>query len=77
MFKPNMEDKMAKVIILNKTIVPIHGLQPKKTMEIEVDKDGTPLDRHWRRRFRDAEIDGCIEIVKEKKIKNKKEEDKE
>jgi hypothetical protein len=58
-----MENKMNKVIIENKSSVPLHGLGAGKQTPIEVDKAGTPLDKHWRRRLRDE----SIEIIKEKK----------
>ena len=31
--------------------------------EIDADDNGVPLDHHWRRRLRDAEHDGCCEVV--------------
>ncbi|GAF75589.1 unnamed protein product [marine sediment metagenome] len=76
MYKPNMEDKMAKVKIVNKSVVPIHGLQPGHELEIEVDSEGTPKDKHWRRRFKDAAIDGAIVPVKKEVKKKPKQEDK-
>ena len=61
-----------KIKILNKSIHDINGLPGGKTTEIETDKEGTPLDFNWRRRMRDAKIDGLIEIVKsEKKVFNR------
>lgn len=38
-------------------------------LEIEVDKNGIPLDKFWRNRLKDSEIDNCIEIYKPKKVK--------
>jgi hypothetical protein len=35
-------------------------------------KNGIPLNREWRNRFKDAEIDGCITIVQNKVSKSKK-----
>lgn len=35
-------------------------------IEIE-DIDGVPLDRFWRARLKDSEIDNCIEIITLKK----------
>jgi len=29
-----------------------------------------PIDRYWRRRLRDAEVDGCIKLYKEPKNEN-------
>ena len=56
-----------KIKIENKTGVVLHGLNPGGRIDIDVDSEGTPLDINWRRRLRDSEIDGCIEIIKEKK----------
>ena len=68
---------MAKVTIVNKSVVPLFKLKPGGSMQIDVDENGIPLDMHWRRRLRDAKSDGCVEIVKEQKKEkkiNKKEE---
>ena len=50
----------------------IHGKTGE--VKIRVDKSGTPIDKNWRRRIKDAEIDGCVEVVKPatKKKENKK-----
>jgi hypothetical protein len=58
-----MENKMFKQKIENKSSVPLHGLKAGGQLDIEVDKEGTPLDKHWRRRLRDK----SIEIVKQEK----------
>lgn len=34
--------------------------------EIE-DINGLPIERYWRNRLKDAEIDGCVTLVKSKK----------
>lgn len=54
----------------NKTIVlrvmtdqPLHGVAKGKMITVSVDRDGTPLDKNWRRRLKDSKIDGCVEIV--------------
>lgn len=39
-------------------------------LEIEVDKYNVPLEKFWRNRLKDSEIDNCIEIYKSKKVKN-------
>ena len=72
MYKPNMEDKRLKIKIINKSSITLHGLRAGKSVDAEADENGTPLDKHWRRRLRDSEIDGCIEIVKEQKKEVKK-----
>lgn len=38
------------------------------TVEIEVDKNGTPIDRFWRNRLRDAKLDKCVSKVETKKV---------
>ena len=77
MYKPQMEDKMAKVTIINKSSSMQNGVKPGGKTQIEVDKDGTPFELYWRRRFSDAKIDGCVEIIKEEvKKKFKPKEDK-
>lgn len=44
------------------------GQYPKDTiLNIETDEKGVPLDRYWRRRFIDSEIDNCIETISDKK----------
>lgn len=30
---------------------------------------GLPIDVYWRRRLKDAELDGCVQIIKEKRSK--------
>lgn len=65
------------VEIENKSDVTLHGLEPGGRLKIKVDRDGLPLDRNWRRRMKDSEIDGCIEVVKEKKEKKAKKSKKE
>lgn len=45
---------------------PLHGVKPGNVVSVEVDKDGMPFDRKWRKRLIDSKIDGCVEIVKSK-----------
>jgi hypothetical protein len=55
---------MAKTItIVNKSSVFLGSLAPGNTTVIKCDDHGTPLDRYWRNRMRDAKQDGCIEVV--------------
>ena len=35
-------------------------------IEVETDSEGLPLDKFWRNRLKDSEIDGCVEAVKRK-----------
>ena len=39
---------------------------------VETDSNGTPLDKYWRRRLKDAEIDNCVEVVKSSQPKKGK-----
>jgi hypothetical protein len=73
MLKKQMENKMAKETYTNKSQVEIHGVKPGADFVIDCDENGTPKDLKWRRRVRDAEIDGCIE--KKVKTTKKKKED--
>lgn len=43
-----------------------------KEMFLAVDKKGVPTDSYWARRLKDAELDNCIEIIREPKSKGKK-----
>lgn len=54
----------AKVKIENRSPVTIHGLKPGGELMIDVDRKGTALDKHWRRRLKDAD---AIFVVKKKK----------
>ena len=40
--------------------IDIHGTKAGQTVLLDVDQNGVPLDRQWRRRLKDAKIDGCI-----------------
>lgn len=53
---------------VNKPIPP-HGLGD--VVPVPIDEHGTPLDQQWRRRLKDAETDGCCEIVEEPKPKHR------
>jgi len=62
---------MGKAIIENKSGVTIHGLKPGGKLPIDVDQNGTPLDRQWRRRVADSKIDGAVSLSKITKTKKK------
>jgi hypothetical protein len=36
-----------------------------QVIALDCDSDGLPFNHFWRRRLADAEIDNCVEIVKE------------
>lgn len=49
----------------------LHGIPSGGTVKVEVDKEGIPFDKNWRRRLKDSKLDGCVEVIK--KSSNKKE----
>jgi hypothetical protein len=51
---------------------PLRGYQAGASIPIKVDKDGTPIDRYWRDRLKDAKKDNCVEIVSTKSRTSKK-----
>tara|TARA_R110000851_G_scaffold31113_4_gene84432 strand:- start:1569 stop:1799 length:231 start_codon:yes stop_codon:yes gene_type:complete len=50
---------------------PLKGFPAGHRLEIDTDKDGVALSRYWRDRIKDAEIDGCIELIIETKRSKK------
>jgi len=50
------------------------GKFPKdSTQQVAASDNGTPIDRFWRNRIKDAVVDNCCEIVtEEKKVVEKK-----
>ena len=46
---------------------PLRGYAAGTELDIKVDKAGTPLDRYWRDRFKDAKTDNCVEFVGKQK----------
>jgi hypothetical protein len=40
---------------------------------IQTDNNGVPLEKFWRNRLKDAEIDNCVEVVKSSRRKSTKE----
>lgn len=61
----------------NEILIEIKGTLPPfakgQKVRVETDKNRIPLDKFWRDRLKDAEVDGCVSIVSEKKSKPKKE----
>ena len=41
----------------------VSGFEAGQEILIEVDSEGIPLDRFWRRRLRDSKRDQCCEVV--------------
>ena len=55
----------------------IHGMKKGQTILLDVDANGIPLNRQWRRRLKDAKIDGCItKKIKQPETKTSSEKDK-
>ena len=60
-----MKKEMKKVKVKNEALAKILNVSAGAIIDIEC-KNGVPVNREWRNRFKDAEIDNCIEIVKSK-----------
>ena len=61
------------VIKVNK---PVDGYKEGEEVRVATDDAGTPLARSWRRRLADAKLDGCCEIMKPRKVKRTKPQEK-
>lgn len=62
-YENKMVSEMNYIKIKNTSNVILNGVKPEQIISIQVDTDGTPLDRYWRNRLRDSVIDNCVEIV--------------
>ena len=51
---------------------PLAGYEAGRTVSIQTDANGVPLEKFWRRRIRDAKIDNCVEVVKTSRPKREK-----
>jgi len=49
--------------------MPMQGYEAGREVAIECDRSGVPLEKFWRRRLKDAQIDNCLEVVKPSKSK--------
>ena len=61
------------MLIKNCSDVPFGGINPGATAEIQ-DQNGIPTEAFWRRRLKDAALDGCVEIVQPAKAATKAKE---
>jgi len=43
---------------------PMKGFDAGRTVTVQTDTSGVPLEKFWRRRLRDAKIDNCVEVIK-------------
>lgn len=48
------------------------GYEAGRTVTVQTDASGVPLDKFWRRRLKDAAIDNCVEEIKPSKPKAEK-----
>lgn len=61
-----MKKEVKKVKVKNEALAKVLNVSADAIIEVEC-KNGVPVNREWRNRFKDAEADNCIEIVKSKK----------
>lgn len=45
------------------------GYEAGRTVTVQTDASGVPLEKFWRRRLKDATIDNCVEVIKPSKPK--------
>ena len=57
-----------KVTVNNEALAGVLGIKAGGKVEVEC-KNGVPVDRYWRNRFRDATIDNCISLPAKKSTK--------
>lgn len=57
-----------KVTVNNEALAGVLGVQAGGEVEVKC-KDGIPVERYWRNRFRDAKIDNCISLPVKKSTK--------
>ena len=60
---------MMKIRVNNEALAKSLGYRVDEIVDVKC-RQGVPIDKEWRNRIKDSSIDGCIEIVKEKKGKN-------
>lgn len=54
---------------------PLRGFRDGQVVRVVVDSNGVPIERYWRDRFKDAQTDGCLEVITTKTAKKKKEKE--
>ena len=59
----NYENKKVKINL------PLKSFKKGDITNIKVDSSGTPTEKYWRDRFKDSEIDQCVEFVKPSSVK--------
>ena len=53
---------MIEVKINSAPLAALLGVKPGDTMQVKC-KNGIPVNREWRNRFKDSKIDGCVSVV--------------
>ncbi len=63
-----------KVTVKNEALAAVLGVKPGAVVAVEC-KHGVPVNKEWRNRFKDSEVDGCISIhqTSKKPVKTVKE----
>jgi hypothetical protein len=64
-----------KSVIFNMKIklnTDLNGFKMGRVINVDTDASGTVVDKFWRARLKDSEIDNCVEVVIEKKSKSSK-----
>ena len=64
---------MATITLKNASAVSIHGKRPGDVFDIEVDKDGVPMELLWRKRLKDEQEHKLGDIVIVTKTSEKEE----
>lgn len=63
---------MKQKTLMLKLNVALRGHRAGEIIRLRTDNNGIMLDTYWRRRLKDAEIDGCVEIMNTPKKQTKK-----
>lgn len=61
-----MKKQIKKVTINNEALASVLNVKKGAVIDVEC-KNGVPVVREWRNRFKDSKIDGCISIGDNKK----------
>lgn len=72
MFKDYENKAMTQYKTKIRLNAPLRGHNQGETIQIDTDKEGVPIAKYWRDRLKDAQIDDCIELIKEKTNKSDK-----
>ena len=67
--------KKIQVTINNEALAKANGVKKGGSVTVEM-RDGVPVERYWRNRFKDAEIDSCVSLPSNKSAVKPKESTK-